>query len=686
MPDRYPPINPRCPHFLHGGDYNPDQWARTPEIWDEDLRLMHLAGCNAMSVGIFSWASLEPAEGRYEFGWLDAIMDRLADNHAYSVLATPSGSKPAWLSAAYPEVCRMRVDGTREPHGGRHNHCRTSPAYREKCVQINTRLAQRYKDHPALLIWHVSNEYNGGDCFCDPCLAAFRAWLRQRYDDDLDKLNQAWWAAFWSHTFTDWDQITPVDRSIHGLILDWKRFLTRQTIDFFRTESAPLREHTPDVPITTNFMGLSPTLDYWEFARELDVVSWDSYPRWHDTQDDVALAVHTGFVHDVNRCLKGGKPFMLMESVPSVPTRTDVRKRKRPGMHLLSSLQAVAHGADTVQYFQWRKSRGGVEKFHGAVVDHVGHEHTRVFRDVTQVGEALKKMDGIIGTTVRPEVALIYDWENRWALDSLIGLGDSVKYVDTCVSHYRPFWDLGVPVDIVDETCAFSSYKLLIAPMLYTLRPDVAGKIKTFVEAGGTLVLTYWSGIVDEYDLCFLGGFPGGGLREVVGIWDEELDVLQPFDGNSLVMVEGNPLGISGSFEVFELCTLIHAESGQVLATYGGDFYAGRPALTVNAHGKGAAYYVAARTDAAFLRAFYARLIDDLDIRRGLDAHLPPGVTTQLRTDGKKEFVFLTNFNPTPRTVDLGNHSFQNLLTGEETAGVLELASYGVAVFERTVQ
>ncbi len=680
---RYPPINPKCPHILHGGDYNPDQWMTTPQVWDEDMRLMQLAGCNAMSVGIFSWSSLEPVEGQFQFGWLDEIMDKLAANKAYAVLATPSGSKPPWLSATYPEACRVRADGLREPHAGRHNHCRTSPIFRDKCVAINTQLARRYKDHPALLVWHVSNEYNGGDCFCDLCLAAFREWLRDRYNGDLDALNAAWWASFWSHTFTDWDEINPVDRSIHGMMLDWRRFLTHQTIDFFKAESAPLREITPDVPVTTNFMGLSPTLNYWEFAREVDVISWDSYPRWHDTGDDVSVAVETGFTHDVNRCHKDGKPFMLMESVPSFPTRRDTRKRKRPGMHMLSCLQAVAHGSDTVQYFQWRKGRGGVEKFHGAVVDHCGHENTRVFRDVAQVGRALKQLDDIVGTTVPSETAVVFDWENRWAVESAIALGDTVKYVETCLSHYRPFWELGVPVDVIDQTCDFTRFKLLITPMLYMLRAGVPERLEQYVRGGGTLVMTYWSGIVDEHDLCYLGGFPGGGLRDVLGIWDEELDVLQPFDGNTVVVNDGNALGLTGSFQARELCSVVHAEGAHVLATYGSAFYAGYPALTVNGYGAGHAYYMASRNDQDFLDAFYGRLVDTLGIKRVLGVELPRGVSAQLRSDGDRDYVFLLNFNPHAERVDLGGATFVDLLGGGSIAGVVELDAYGCYVLER---
>ncbi len=434
MPLDHGPIHPKCPHMLHGGDYNPEQWIDTPGVWDEDMRLMKLAGCNAMSVGIFSWAMLEPEEGVFAFDWMDRVMDNLAANDAYAVLATPSGAKPAWLGHTYPEVRRVTPEGRRQPQAGRHNHCPTSPVYRDKITGINTRLAERYKDHPALLVWHVSNEY-GGECFCDLCWAAFRSWLQARYGT-LDALNRAWWTTFWSHRYTDWEQIDTLDRSVHGLMLDWKRFVTDQTVDFFRCESAPLRRITPDIPVTVNMMGLYPGLNYWKFAPHVDVISWDSYPRWHSQPDDSQIASSIAFVHDINRSLKRGKPFMLMESTPSMTNWMAVGRPKRPGMHRLSSLQAVAHGSDTIQYFQWRKSRGSTEKFHGAVVDHVGHEHTRVFQDVADLGRILAQLDPVVGTSVAPEVAILYDWENRWALEAACGPRNQDKnYPETCIAH-----------------------------------------------------------------------------------------------------------------------------------------------------------------------------------------------------------------------------------------------------------
>ena len=683
--ERYAPINPKCPHFLHGGDYNPDQWIATPEIWREDMRLMKLSGCNAMSVGIFSWVALEPEEGKFTFYWLDRIMDLLAENGGYAVLATPSGARPAWLSQKYPEVLRVEADRHRILHGQRHNHCFTSPIYREKCQTINRKLADRYKDHPALLVWHISNEY-GGACHCELCQQAFRAWLQNKYGS-LAKLNHAWWAAFWSHTFTDWSQIeSPSPRGetcTHGMDLDWRRFVTHQTIDFYKAEIAPLRELTPTVPITTNFMGVYDGLNYWPFAKEVDVAAWDNYPQWH-AGDDTALAQEIAFVHDINRCLKGGKPFMLMESTPSMTNWQPVAKLKRPGMHRLSSLQAVAHGADTVQYFQWRKSRGSAEKFHGAVVDHVGHENTRVFGDVAELGGILKKLDPVVGTTVRPEVGLIYDWETRWAISLFNGTNNRRKlYFETCLEHYKPFWQMSVPVDVIDQTCDFSSYKLLIAPMMYMLRPGVAERVEQFVRAGGTFVTTYLSGIADENDLVFLGGWPGGGLRKVLGIWAEEIDSLPEKDSNTVVPAADNPLGLQGPYRASDLCDLIHLEGATPLAAYGSDFYAARPALTVNPYGKGQAYYVASRNEPAFQRDFFRALSAQLNLKRVLQPDLPEGVTAQLRTDGKDHFVFLMNFNDGPKTVDLGGEEFRDMLTSAAVAGTFVLPTYGVAILKR---
>ncbi|MCC7204779.1 MAG: beta-galactosidase [Phycisphaeraceae bacterium] len=690
LPAKYPPISPKTPFFLHGGDYNPDQWMPEvyPGVWEEDMRLMKLAGCNEASVGIFSWASIEPEEGRFEFGWLDKIMDMLAKNGAFAVLATPSGARPAWMSQKYPEVLRVEGNRQRNLHGKRHNHCFSSPVYREKVRIINTKLAERYKDHPALIVWHVSNEYNG-DCHCDYCQKAFRGWLRKRYGNDIEKLNQAWWTGFWAHRFNDFDQVespSPIGEDLlHGHNLDWKRFVTDQTIDFFRAEIEPLKRITPKVPVTTNLMGVFEGLDYWKLAKELDVVSWDHYPPYQDQEDMWKFAIGASFQHDLNRSFKDGQPFMQMEMTPSMTNWMPVSKLKRPGTLLTEAMQSVAHGADTIQYFQWRKSRGSSEKFHGAVVDHSGHENTRVFREVAEVGAVLKKLSPVIGTTVRPEVGIIFDWENRWAIEDSKGpRNEGREYVGTVLDHYRPFWVQGVPVDVLSEDSDFSRYKLVIAPMLYMVRAGVGERLEKFVAEGGVLVTTYLSGVVNETDLCYLGGFPGP-LRKVMGVWAEEIDA--PFK-EQRVKVEsapGNDAGLNGTYEGRSLVDLLHAEGAKVLATFGSEFYAGRPAVTVNSFGKGRAYYVASRHDAKFHGDFFGHLIKQMGLKRVLETTLPEGVTAQVRGDGKREYVFLLNFKRTAAKVDLGGRKYKDMISGQEVGGVVELGGYGNRVLERTV-
>lgn len=694
------PINEKLPHLIHGADYNPDQWLDDPAILDEDLRLMKLAGVNAATVGIFSWAAIEPREGVFEFGWLDRVLDRLAENGLFAVLATPSGARPAWLSQTHPEVLRVGAHRVRILHGGRHNHCYTSPVYREKVRGIDERLSERYAKHPALIAWHISNEY-GGECHCGLCQEAFRRWLKARYHDSLEELNRAWWTSFWSHIVSDWLQIeSPAphgENAVHGLNLDWKRFVTSQTADFLRGEVDAIRRFSRDVPVTTNFMGTYPGLDYWRLAPDLDRISWDSYPswhghgpktsprdRWHESGTDYRLAADVAFLHDLNRSLGGGRPFMLMESTPSVTNWQSVAKLKRPGVHILSSLQAVAHGSDTVQYFQWRKSRGSSEKFHGAVVDHVGHEHTRVFREVAELGALLPRLDDVIGSVVPAEVAVIYDWENRWAIEDAQGPRNDglTDYEATCKSHYYPLWALGVSADVVSMEADLSPYRLVIAPMLYMVRAGVAERIESFVRSGGVFVATYLSGYADENDLCFLGGVPGP-LRELLGIWSEEVDALYAGESNRLEITSERSRGLSGSYSTAIFSELVHAEGAEVLGVYRDDFYAGMPALTVNEFGAGQAYYVASRNEDTFLMDLTRGLVRSLSIERALEADLPQGVSVARRVKNDREFLFIQNFTPEAQHIDCPGVRVHDLLDDSELSDAIALAPWGVRVVEK---
>ncbi|MFC5447484.1 beta-galactosidase [Paenibacillus aestuarii] len=685
MAFKFPPISSKLPVFMHGADYNPDQWMHDPEVFEEDIRLMKLSNSNVMAVGIFSWSALEPSEGTFEFGWLDRVLDTFASNGIYAWLATPSGARPAWMSQKYPEVLRVGANRIRNLHGGRHNHCFTSPIYREKVTIMNTLLAERYGQHPAVVGWHISNEYSG-DCHCSYCQEAFREWLKVKYGS-LNELNRAWWTTFWSHTYTDWAQVeSPAphgENAVHGQNLDWRRFVTDQTLNFYKHEIAPLKAVNPDLPCTTNMMYQFYDLDYRKFADAMDVVSWDAYPTWHEAASDGNVAAWFAFNHDLFRTLKK-KPFMLMESTPSLTNWQAVSKLKRPGMHRLSSLQAVAHGSDTVQYFQWRKSRGSSEKFHGAVVDHVGHEHTRVFNDVKELGYTLAGLGELIGTPTPAEAAILFDWDNRWAVNDAQGPRNSgIHYEETVIQHYRALWELGVPTDIVGSEDDFTEYKLLVLPMAYLLREETGEKIERFVRGGGTLAVTYWSGIVDENDLCHLGGFPGP-LRKTVGIWAEEIEGLYDDDRNALVPVPGNELGLDGKYEIREICERIHSEGAEVLAVYEDDFYAGSPVLTVNKLGQGSAYYLAARvSDPAFYAQFYGKLVEQARVRKSIDTSLPAGVTAQLRSDGERDYVFLLNFSGEEAEVQLDNSTYEDVETGKAAGRQVKLSVNDVRILRR---
>ena len=662
------------PHLLHGADYNPEQWVKTKEIWDEDMRLMNLANCNEMTVGVFAWAVLEPREGEYDFSFLDEILDKVYAAGGRVVLATPSGARPRWLAEKYPEVLRVNDRRERFHFSERHNHCYTSPIYREKVKNINTLLAQRYGKHPAVVAWHISNEY-GGQCYCPLCQNAFREYLKNRYDADIEKLNDAYWSTFWSHQYDSFDQIeapSPLtDRCMHGLNLDWRRFVSHQTLDFMNEEIAAIKAVTPDLPVTTNMMHDFYDLDYRKFAHSLDVISWDSYPNWHNN-NQVRVATYTAFWHDFFRSLKQ-RPFMLMESAPGLVNWKTVNKLKRPGMDKLAALQAIAHGSDTVQYFQWRKSRGSVEKFHGAVVDHVGTENTRIFRAVQDTGKILKNIDEVAGSCVKSCVAVIFEWENRWALDNAQGFKTHKDYTRTCVDYYEQLWMRGISTDIIGVEDDWNRYDLVIAPMLYMTSETTAQKMADYVSAGGHLYATYMLGMADETDLCHLGGFPCGVLKDVFGIWNEEIDTLY---GEERVKI----LAEQKTYEGHDFCELIHTKGAKVLAEYASEFYAGMPAFTENAYGKGVAWYQAFRDTGAFRKAMLERILISLNIQ-GVVPQLPEGVSAHCRYGENVCYLFAENYTDREQMVLLGQ-PYRNMESGEITKQAV-LPPFGVSVFKR---
>lgn len=662
--------------LLHGGDYNPDQWLDRPDILEEDIRMMKKAGINSATLGVFSWSVYEPSEGEYNFRWLVDIIDKLYRNGIYTILSTPSGAHPAWLDEKYPEAMRVDSYGHRNHHGERHNHCMSSTIYFEKVSNIINKLVEHVDGHSGIIMWHISNELSG-ECFCPLCIKRFQNYLADKFDNDISKLNHAWWNTFWSHNYNRFDQIEPPfkngENTNLGLNLEWKRFTTWNMNEYMKSEIKLVRELTPNLPITTNFMQFYGGLDYNVMADELDVISWDSYPELHNNHEKFYETMESNsFYHAVMRSMKRGKPFMMMESAPGFVNWLPYNKVKRPGAHKLSSMQAVACGSDTVQYFQWRKGRGSFEQYHGAVVDHLGKDDTRIFKEVEDLGIALKKVSKTAGTIIEAKTALLYDWDNKWAIDNIKGLSNNTKNYDAvCCSFYSEFLRLGIEMDVIASDRDFINYDIIIAPMLYMLRPGVADRLKEFVNKGGQLLATYLTGYVDINQLCYLGGFPGDGLNELFGIISEEIDTLYPDDKNIAEFTDGS----SGIIK--DYAEILRVNKASVLAVYGQDFYKGTPVVTANNYGKGIAYYVGARIAQSKMRDIFIQMAEKVGIKY---KKLPLGVEYHKRTaDGESYEFYLNN---TEDVVAVEDVKGINLLNGEEVNGTLELGKYETAVIE----
>lgn len=628
--------------ILYGGDYNPEQWLDEPEILEKDVQYMKEAGINAVSMGMFSWSTLEPAEGEYHLEWLEERINTLYENGICTILATPSGARPKWLADRYPEVLRVDENRVRKLFGARHNHCYTSPIYREKVRKINMLLAERFASHPGVILWHISNEY-GGECHCPLCQKAFREWLAGQYGT-IENLNKSWWTTFWSHTYNSFDDVespSPIgEMDCHGLNLAWKRFVTEQTADFLEAEIQALRDAGAEQPATTNLMYDYPFLNYDRIARSIDIVSWDSYPAWHK-REDINTALDNAMQHDYMRSLKK-KPFLLMESCPSATNWGKVSKLKRPGVLAAAGIQALAHGSESVLYFQIRQSRGSSEKFHGAVIDHSGRNDVRVFKEASALGAGLKGLQEILGSEVKAEAAIVYDIENRWALEDARGpRNENLYYHESVLKNYRALRNKGLNVDVIHETAPLAGYRLVIAPMLYLFHDGFEERIRAFVENGGCFVLTYWSGIVDRDDRCFLGGTPYG-VMDIFGMRRTETDALYEGECNTLCPAEGGFL--TNQYECRNLCDLITLEGGKALMTYGSEFYQGTPAVTENSFGKGTACYVGADAEQSFYDDFYGCLIGRTGISPVVRGDIPEGIEVSGRSGADADYVFVQNF------------------------------------------
>ena len=625
---------PRWPHrpagLAFGGDYNPEQWPE--EVWEQDVALMRRAGVNLVSVGIFSWALLEHGPGRYDFDWLDRVLDLLHGADIAVDLATPTAVPPAWLLRRYPAMRPVTREGQVLGGGARATYCPSSPEYAAAAAGITEKLAQRYGDHPALVLWHVHNEYGApiGACYCDRCGAEFRRWLAERYGS-LEGLNHAWGTAFWGQTYWEWDEISPprvAPTTVNpSQRLDYARFSSDAILRLFRAERDILHRHSPGVPVTTNFMATScQSLDYWAWAAEVDVVSNDHYLRAEAPDNHIDLAMAA----DLTRSLAGGGPWLLMEHSTSAVNWQPRNVAKRPGEMRRNSLAHVARGADSVLFFQWRAGRRGVEKFHSAMVPHGGTD-TRIWREVVSLGAELAALAPLRGTRVRADVAVVWDWQSWWALELEGRPSVDLSYRERMEAYYERLWRAHLTVDFVPPVADLTRYPLVVVPNLYLITPEAAANLTAYVRGGGTLVVSYFSGIVDADDAVHEGGHPGA-LRELLGLTVDEF----------LPLRAGERVTLSDSSTGRVWAEAIIADGAEPVLTYVDGPAAGGPAVTRHRLGRGTAWYVS--TDPSDLDAVLRRAYADAGVVPA--DGLPDGVELVRRSgvgDGESYVVVINH-------------------------------------------
>lgn len=531
-------------------------------------------------------------------------------------MATSTAAHPAWMAKKYPEVLRTDFDGRAHKFGMRHNSCPNSVIYKKYSKALAGELAKHFKNQKNIVIWHINNEY-GGECYCDNCAKAFRVWLKNKYKT-LDELNFQWNTRFWSHVFYDWDEIELPDtrtefcfgatRSSHpGIALDYKRFNSDSMMHNLMDEIAAVKEHIPDAKFTTNFMMTFKTLDYKKWAKELDVISWDSYPQKATTPAYIA------FNHDLMRGLKGGQPFMLMEQSPTVSAWLPANTMKRPGVMRLQSYQAMAHGADTVMFFQMRKSVASCEMYHGALIDHSGRADTRSFKETIALGNELKKLNDItLGGRCDSKVAIIFDWDNWWTFEDGSGLPYALSYADEIIRYYKAFYDLNIPVDIIGTQDDLDNYDVVVAPLLHMIKDDIDKKLKAFTSNGGTVILNVFAGYVTLNNRIILGGYPGP-LKDLTGNWVEETSML--YDDETVHFTYGNK-----TYEGKVCTNVIHNEGSVSLGEFKEDYVEGMSAVTVNNYGKGKAYYIGTTVsdDSKFLKQLAVDIASELKLKNAL--------------------------------------------------------------------
>jgi beta-galactosidase len=623
------------PRLEFGADYNPDQWPR--EVWDDDVRRMREAGVTIVSLAIFSWARIEPADGAFDFGWLDEAMDLLHANGILVDLATATASPPPWLTAAHPEILPVdRVGNTIWP-GGRQHWRPTSPVFRSYALRLARAIAERYRDHPALAAWHVNNELGCHNIYdySDDAARAFRSWLRNRCET-IEALNDAWATAFWSQRYTAWDEILPPRQAATypnpGQQLDFKRFSSDALKEHLIAERDVLREITPEVPVTTNFMvmGEQSGMDYAGWASEVDFVSNDHYRT-----PGARSADELSFSANLTGNIAGGRPWFLMEHSTSAVNWQPVNLAKRPGELERDSLLHVAHGADAVCFFQWRQSKGGAEKYHSAMLPHAGAD-SDLFRSVVALGSRLEELAPLAGTPrMSARAAIVFDWQSWWVAELDSHPTDRLRYRREAFDWYTAFLDLGIRADVVPLDTDLSGYEVVIAPILHVVPAALSSRLTAYVAAGGHLVTTYFSGIVDENDQVWLGGYPGA-LRDLLGIRIEEFAPLLDDERAEL------DNGLAGSLWTDRID--LTAADVEVLASYKTGDIAGRAAVTRRPVGAGSASYVSTCLGPEGLRV----ILGELAARAGLASDLPAELRGRVEVAQRGDFRFVINRTDEP--------------------------------------
>ncbi|HTV10502.1 MAG TPA: beta-galactosidase [Acidimicrobiales bacterium] len=655
----------------YGGDYNPEQWPR--EVWDEDVKLMREAGVDLVTVGVFSWAQLEPREGAYTFGWLEELLDLLGSEGIGVDLATPTASPPPWLSTKYPDLLPVDSKGARYSHGSRQAICILNPTYREKARDIVSRLAAAVGGHRALRMWHVHNEYacHVPYCYCARHAGAFREWLKRRYAS-LEELNQAWGTTFWSQTYTDWDEVVAPRMTATfvnpGLDLDYKRFSSDAFLEEFREEREILKRARPDLPVTTNFMGFFKPLDYFRWAAELDVVSTDNYSDPANPDWAMESAMHYDLVRGLNKRV----PWMVMEQASSRVNWRPHNSAKRPGEMRAMSYQAVARGASSVLFFQWRASRAGAEKFHSAMLPHAGTS-SPVWADVAALGKELEDLDGLQGLAVQAKVAMLFSWPNWWAVEAPAQPANDLRLADQLRWLYQPLYQSGVTVDFCSPDEPLDNYEVVLVPSLYLLSEEQGVRLASYVERGGTVVTSFWSGIVDEHDAVRLGPY-GGPLRVIMGCDVLEICPLPPSEPVQLQWEDGH---VSAASYWADIAT---ESGGRVLAYVADGPWSGRPLVFETTYGKGRSYYLGTKLDASGLSWIYEQ-VPALRAWHGFGT-TGQGVERVVRASSSRTYEFLINYAPQRRTVQVAPGGF-DILGQAEVGERVTLPPAGVAIIRR---